>query len=288
MSQSFPAGGSRNSLMWAVILALLINTPLFSILLLSGINTVTMTLVSILPVTVSALIIYSSYAAGKMEYILEEDELRVNFPLSPIKISYKKIKEVAKVETTLRLRLLGGSLPGAHWGTFSTSNLGSTQVYSTRYTGEFVLLELSKGDRILISPLEPDAFIEALRKKTQFTTPNLNEANEPPLDRRLAAAQIAVVTLAWLALAAYIATIYPGLPEVIPVHFGLNGVPNRYGSKVEMLYLVALSTIFPIMNAVFALKFGKYNKVLNIFLSVVFLLALGLFGLVVNQILQAI
>lgn len=142
--------------------------------------------------------------------------------------------------------------------------------------------------RILISPLEPGAFLEALREKTTFAAPMPTTWIEPHLDRKLTYAQVAMVAIAWLALVYYVASIYPGLPEIIPVHFGLNGVPNRYGSKVELLILVAVSAIFPTLNTIFAVKYGKYNKGLTMFLSVVFLLAVGLFALVVNHILQAI
>lgn len=289
MSQSFPATASPNSFKWTIIIALLIDVPIISILILSGVKPESITLlVFILPAAVSALIIYSSYAAGKIEYILEENQLRVKFPLSPLRISYSKIRGAGKVETSLRFRLFGGSLPGAHWGTFSTSNLGSTQVYATRAKGEFVLLELSDRTRVLLSPRDPDVFLEALREKTEFSSPVLGDVEEPRLDRRLAVAQVVVVTFAWVAFVAFVASIYPGLPEVIPVHFGFNGVPNRYGGKVELLLMMAVSAIFPAMNAVFALKFGRYNKGLTLFLSVVFLLAVGLFSYVVNQILQAI
>ncbi|HIH88729.1 TPA: DUF1648 domain-containing protein, partial [Candidatus Bathyarchaeota archaeon] len=287
MTMSFPAGSSGNSLKWAIVLALLIDVPFFAMILFSGKPETAMLLTAILPIGISALIVYASYTAGKMEYTLGDKEFRLNFPLSPLRISYSRIRGAGKVETTLGMRLFGGSLPGSHWGRFATSNLGSLQVYATKYKGEFVLLEMSDGERILISPLEPDAFLGALSGRTTVAAPTLIDVEEPRFDRRLAAAQIAVVTLAWLALVAFVVSIYPNLPEIIPVHFGFDGVPNRWGSKVEMLWLLGLATIFPAMNAFFAIKFGKYNKGLTTFLSVVFLLAVGLFILVVNQILSA-
>ena len=96
------------------------------------------------------------------------------------------------------------------------------------------------------------------------------------------------LAIAWLGLIYYVASVYSGLPEIIPVHFGLDGAPNRYGGKLELIALVAVSALFPSLNTVFAVKYGRYNKGLALFLSVVFLLAVGLFALVVNQILQAI
>jgi hypothetical protein len=289
MSRSFPVDGARKNLRWAVLLALIIDLPFIMVFLLSGWEPEPVLLhLMLIPLTISGLIIYSSYAAGRMEYVLGEDELKVSFPLSPLRVSYSKIKCAGKVETNLRFRLFGGSLPGAHWGTFTTSSLGNAQVYATRYNGEFVLIELSDGEKVLLSPKEPEALLEALREKTDFTVPMLAGVVESRLDRRLAYAQVAVVAVVWLALVAYVASIYSGLPEVIPVHFGFNGVPNRYGGKVELLVLVAVSALFPALNTVFAVKFGKYNKGMTIFLSAVFLLAVGLFALAVNQMLQAI
>ena len=214
MFQSFQAEGSGNNLRWAVVFALLIDLPFLLVILFSGGEPEpVLLLVMIVPLAVSGLIIYSSYAAGRMEYVLGEDELRVSFPLSPLRVSYSKIRCARRVETSLHFRLFGGSLPGAHWGTFTTSNLGNAQVYATRYKGEFVLLELSDGGKVLITPQEPDAFLEALREKTTFSAPTLTEVEEPRLDRRLAYSQVAVVAIAWLTLAAYVASIYPGLPE---------------------------------------------------------------------------
>jgi hypothetical protein len=271
------------------LIALLIDVPFLLILLLfSGEPKQVSFLIMILPLAISGLIVYASYSAGKMEYVLMEDELRISFPLSPLRIRYDKIRYAGKVETSLRFRLFGGSLPGAHWGIFTTSNLGKAQVYATIYKGEFVLLELMDGAKILISPREPDVLLKELRKKTNNTAPSLTTVVEAHLDRRQTYAQVAMVAIAWLAFVYYVASIYPELPEIIPVHFGLNGVPNRYGSKVELLTLVAVSALFPTLNTVFAVKFGKYTKGLTVFLSVVFLLAIGLFALVVNQILQAI
>ncbi len=289
MSQSFPSNASGKNLKWAILLAFLINTPFLLTLLFSGVGLGPLSIpILVLPLGISGLIIYASYAAGKMEFILGEDDLTISFPLSPLRINYAKITGAGKVDTSLRFRLFGGSLPGSHWGIFTTSSIGNAQVYSTRYKGEFILIEVRDGEKILISPREPDAFLDALKGKDKFATPTLTAMVEPRLDRRLAYTQVAVVAIAWLVLIYYVASVYSGLPDIIPVHFGLDGVPNRYGSKVELIVLVAVSALFPSLNTVFAIKYGKYINGLTLFLSVVFLLAVGLFALVVNQILQAI
>jgi len=88
MSQEFSAGLSPNSLKWAAILALLIDAPFLITLILlgGGLETTTIMMLALFA-GISALIIYLSYAAGKMTYILREEELEIRFPLSPLKIS---------------------------------------------------------------------------------------------------------------------------------------------------------------------------------------------------------
>ena len=289
MVQAFSAEKSENGLKWAVLIALFIDIPFLFILLFSELGRSFVSLaIMLIPLAITGLIIYFAYSAGKSEYIFEEDGLRICFPLSPLRIPYDKIRNAEKVDTVLGFRIFGGSLPGAHWGTFITSNLGKAQVFATKYKGTFVLLETDDYDKILLTPQESDAFLEVLEGKTEFSDPTPLIIVEPQLDQRLAYLQIAIVGLAWICLVYYVASIYPNLPEIIPVHFGLNGVPNRYGSKMELILMMGVSFLFPLLNTVFALKYGKYNKGLTVFLSVVFLLVIGLFAVIVNQIVQAI
>jgi len=120
MSQSFPAEGSGKSLRWSILIALLLDAPFLLIALFSSWEPKPLPLlVMILPLSISGLIVYASYASGKMRYIIGEDGLRISFALSPLRISYDRIRYAGKVETSLRFRLFGGSLPGSHWGIFT-------------------------------------------------------------------------------------------------------------------------------------------------------------------------
>lgn len=285
MPQSFPAEPSPGSLKWAILLALIIDVPFLATIIFTGEQ---YTPIILLPLAITALIVGLAYSAGKLTYVLEDDSLRIIYPLAPSRIKYDVITNAGKVETSLKFRLFGGSLPGAHFGTFTTSNQGNAHVYATKHSGEFILIELSDCAKILINPAEPDEFLKELGAKAAFGTPRAGEAVEPALDKRTTYLQIVVVAAAWVALVSWVTSIYPGLPEIIPVHFGFNGVPNRYGSKFELIILAAVSALFPALNTIFTLKYGKYNKGLSVFLTIIFLLAVCLFAVVVNQILQAI
>ena len=70
---------------------------------------------------------------------------------------------------------------------------------------------------------------------------------------------------------------YPSLPEVIPVNFDINWNPNRWGHKSELFLIAGIAAIFPIINTVLALKFGRSGKELMLFLGAVFVLVIVLF-----------
>ena len=50
--------------------------------------------------------------------------------------------------------------------------------------------------------------------------------------------------LIWLVPIIYFIIIYASIPHTVPLHFGLNGKPDRYGSKEELVWVnVLLSAV---------------------------------------------
>jgi hypothetical protein len=289
MDEAFSAEVSGKSVWWGIGIALLLDAPLIALLIFSGgiPNTIAFGII-LFPLIITGLLIYITIAARKMSYILKEDVLYIDFSVSPLSLPYNKIIAAGKVETQLIFRIFGGSWPGVHWGMFSTKNIGNVQAYLTDYKGEFIQLEVSDGTRVLLSPKEPDVFLEALKKRVDFVSPLSSKYATSKEDRRITYIQVAVVALAWLILTTFVAVIYPSLPEIIPVHFGFDGKPNRWGNKIELLILVGIAALFPALNTLFTLKFGRYNRRLSIFLTTAFLLVMGLFWFVVNIMISAI
>lgn len=58
-------------------------------------------------------------------------------------------------------------------------------------------------------------------------------------------ADIAAIII-WLLPIIYFIKIYPELSERVPLHFGLDGKPDRYGSKEELVWAVLLLSIVTI------------------------------------------
>lgn len=69
----------------------------------------------------------------------------------------------------------------------------------------------------------------------------------------------AVAIISVLANAAIIGFSYPGLPEVIPNHFDLNGVPNQYGSKNTLWITVAISVFLYMLTGIISMFPESFN-----------------------------
>lgn len=72
----------------------------------------------------------------------------------------------------------------------------------------------------------------------------------------------------WLLPVAYLVYIFPGLPSTVPVHFDINGLPDRYGTKNEFLVgpliLMGMSVLvyllLKFLPAIDPKKYVKYGE----------------------------
>ncbi len=91
-----------------------------------------------------------------MRYTIQENHILVTFGFSKRKIPYSSIRDVKLTKTALLFRLFGASWPGLHWGLYTTKDVGKIWAYSTKMSGEFVLIELVDGNKIVVSPQIPN------------------------------------------------------------------------------------------------------------------------------------
>ncbi len=277
MEKEIKPAKSKNSTAWSLILLALIDVPLI-LLLLFGIQAPPffLAILIIIIILVDGLLLYFGFLGKKMSYKLTKRELIVNFGFSKRKIPYSTIQNVQIAKTELLLRLFGGSWPGVHWGYFKAKELGNIWVYSTKMRGDFALIELVDGKKIVLSPENPNNFLYELNKReNQFATSKPNQIKTS--SNRAVYLQVLSVTIAFLVFLGYLLWIYPTLPEIIPMHFDLYMNPNRWGHKSELFIIAGIAAIFPVLNAILAFKFGKYEKGLMIFLGIIFIAVIALF-----------
>jgi hypothetical protein len=127
---------------------------------------------------VLAVLAYFTFSSGSLKYTLTPNEFQINFGLIKKRVPYRQITNVEKINLSLSLRLFGASLPGLHWGLFRTT-IGNAHVYATKVNGEFVLITLADGEKIVLSPKEPSQFVDALHgKDVMFNNQSTQEIAE--------------------------------------------------------------------------------------------------------------
>ena len=266
-------------MVWSLVLLAVINIPLMLLLFLGSQGPAFFfVIIGVIFILIDGLLLSLSFLGRRIRYSLGEDDFTVNFGLSKRKIPYSSIRNVQLSHTKLLLRLFGASWPGLHWGLYKVKGVGRVWVYSTMMRGNFVLMDLVNGEKIAISPEDPEIFLKEIDSwKSRFGTASPIEAGRFETSTRVVYIQVVAVAAAFAVFLGYLLWIYPSLPEVIPVHFDFNWNPNRWAHKSELLLIAGVAAIFHAVNTVLALKFGRYGKGLMIFLGVIFVSVIALF-----------
>ena len=166
-TQIYDAYHSATTKYYNALLILLITAPLVVICFISLngplIFTVTMFL-SCIPIV--AIVVYLAIIGSKLKYELSPNEFKVTFGIFNKKIPYTQITNIEKTQLALGMKIFGAGMPGLYWGLFTTSTTGNVQAYCTKLTGDdYIALTLSNGPKIVISPKNPDQFLNALNQK---------------------------------------------------------------------------------------------------------------------------
>ena len=277
MEKVFRPTQTKSTLVWSIILLTVIDVPFFVLFFFSfqGFSLLFIILAVVL-ILVDSLILYLGLLGKRMNFRILENDFLVNFGFSRRRIPFSSIKDLKLSKTNLRYRLFGASWPGLHWGLFKTKDIGKVWVYSTKMSGEFVVIELVDGNKVAVSPENPEQLFDELNsQRSRFGTSSISEGFKSLT--KFVYLQVASVATAFFVFLGYILWIYPLLPEIIPVHFDFNMIPNRWGHKSELFIIAGIATIFPIINSILVLKFGRYGKGLVIFLGIVFVSVMALF-----------
>lgn len=279
---------SKTTKYYSLIFILILAIPIGILLYLSLEGSIFFTIFMFSTLLGLLLILTSfSLASSSLKYELSAKDFRVKFGLINKKISYTKITNAEQVQLSLSLRLFGASLPGFHWGLYRT-NIGNAHVYGTRISGDFIVITLEDGEKIAVSPQEPERFFNAINdKKFQFSRIEPKQITNKEPTKRSVYAQVIAVTAAYCVFLVYFVGVYVSLPQIVPVHFGFNGVANRWADKSELLWLMGIVVALPVINAMLSLKFGKYERGLLLLLGTIFIACIAVFIYALNTIVIA-
>jgi hypothetical protein len=275
----FPTHYSNASKFFGLILVAIIAIPIGIILYLSLEGSVLFSLfMAAILLTVLVLLAYFSLAGGSTRYEVQRKALRINFGLLKKTVPYTRITNAEIVDLNITLRLFGASLPGFHLGLFRTS-IGNVHAYATKINGTFLVITLINGEKYALSPQDPQGLLDAIDKnRSMFGRQNpIETAEKEESLKKLVYLQVFVVTAVYAVYLGYFIWVYLSLPQIVPLHFGFDGVPNRFGDKSELLWIAGIAGVFPVINAVLSLKFGKHERGFVILLGAVFIAVMAMF-----------
>jgi hypothetical protein len=162
------------------------------------------------------------------------------------------------VELAPGTRLRGFMWPGYYIGSGHDSEKGPVLCYATRPRAE-QLLVVTPTLTYAISPRDPAAFeLEyELRSRlgptvalTQGTS--LARIARLPLWRdRWLWVLLGLMALANVLLFGYVFWQYPYLPELLPLHFGIQGQVDRIGERNELFLLPIIGLVVSVVNVLF-------------------------------------
>ena len=148
-------------LIFIVVFAIPISILIYLFLEGSLIFTVTL---SAIMLAVLFLFAYLTFFGKNLNYEMSAQEVKINFVFLKKKIAYNLIANAEIVDLKIILRILAHSVPGFQWGSFKTS-IGNINVYATKLSGEFVIITMKDGEKIALSPVELQPFLETLKEK---------------------------------------------------------------------------------------------------------------------------
>jgi uncharacterized membrane protein len=272
-TQVFDAHYSSATKYYNILLILVIAIPLCigCFVSLKGPLAFTISMFACLPII--ALLVYLTISSGNLRYEISDNELKIKILFYTKKIPYTQITNAEKVQLGLMLKLFGAGMPGLYWGMFSTS-IGNAQVYGTKRMGDYIALTLTTGQKIVISPKDPQQFLNTLsQQKPNLKTTAIyqTDGKQKQTSPKLVYTQVLMVTAVYCIFLGYFFIVYTALPQIIPMQFDFSGVVTRFADKTELLWIAGIPIIFPIINAIIALKFGKYSRNLLILLGVTFI-----------------
>ena len=115
---------------------------------------------------IGLILIYTTARAQRTLYTLERHKINIYGAMGTRSISYDEIESIKKSAIPIGLRLYGSSFLG---GWYYLPGIGNTWVSMTNFK-DGVLISTRNEKKYLITPSEPERFIDAIKSRTLSIT----------------------------------------------------------------------------------------------------------------------
>lgn len=96
---------------------------------------------------------------------LTEETIEVGVISGTRTFPFSELGRARKIDGLLVFRVFGVGAAGYHTGTFYLKGTGRVKAYASRWHGPLVLVERDDGLPIVLSPADPEGFLEAYREQ---------------------------------------------------------------------------------------------------------------------------
>lgn len=115
--------------------------------------------------TALAVLVLALTAFVPLGYEVTDEAVVIRRSIRPLRILLSQVAEVRRVELTGVVRVFGVGGFFGYWGRFTSTQLGAFRAYFTQ-RGNLLCLFLKDGDRVVLSPDDPDGMIAEIRGRT--------------------------------------------------------------------------------------------------------------------------
>jgi hypothetical protein len=210
-----------------------------------------------------ALALYWSIAALRLYYHLDRNGLVIYWGASKLIVPIERIERITSGDKFITqgsessgwrvFRGIGWS--GLRTGQALLDDNTLARVYTTSPLVQSIVV-LTPDHAYVVSPRDPDAFVEAWRVRRPLgPTQNWQEEerrawflNLPIWRDRVAWTLIGLGLLANLALHIYISLIYDRLPTMLSFHFDVLGQADRIASRIQILRLPQVALLVLVLD----------------------------------------
>ncbi len=209
------------------------------------------------------LIVFGYY---NMRFIFTENGLRLKWAFFNHVIPYESIEKIGFPSGKIRdgIRAGGIGIPGYLFGKFKLvldGNLTNVSLYSTKLDS-LVFLFVNSGKKSKCYGLTPEKshdFVNAVKSRNTMseeitidTEKSIQQDINISSKNQKYAKIVFIISLTVVMISAiYYAINYGRLPETnIPLHWGIDGQANRWGSKLELLFYFYFTIIFGVFLSV--------------------------------------
>jgi hypothetical protein len=199
---------------------------------------------------------FRTFGAFTLEYWIDRDAITLKWGPTRQLVPLPQIRRV-QLNTTAQ----PSSSPGLwHWPCperrrYMVPGVGVVNAYATRPLVEQIVL-VTDGEGYSLSPIDAAAFVQAMQERHALGPARLvpAELQRPPLwtwplwRDRAAMFLMGAGLLGVLVLFGALCFRFPSLSSDLPLHFDINGLPDRIASKEELFALPVIGLVTWILN----------------------------------------